>query len=131
MAEVTAARTEMGSVLARMASTSRGARDMLRDARRRGTRSQVTCLDEALSRADVAHRGAREQVGSALVAYARGDLAFARASRARVNDLDEAQRLAAREGAACLPAPPTRERPPAGTSVRLTVDPNIAPELYP
>jgi hypothetical protein len=120
----------MEGTVARMTSASRHVREMLRDARKRGTKRQIACLDEALSRADVASRTAREQMSESLASYARSDLAAARSARARVAELDEAQRLAVRDGGACVPKPATETIVP-GTFVRVTIDPNIPPELPP
>jgi hypothetical protein len=129
-AEVRAARGELSVILARMTSTSRHARALLRDARKRGTEREVSCLDEALSRSDVAYRSAREHAVEALASYARNDVVSARAARARVLGLDEAQRVAARDGARCLPrpAPPAGAQIVPGTFVRVTIDPSIPPE---
>jgi hypothetical protein len=126
-AEVGRARAEMDGTLARMTTASRRVRLMLLEARRLGTRPQVTCLDEALSRADTARRSARIQMNQALAAYARGDVVAARDSRAKVAELDGTQRLAVRDGGACTPKP-VIDKVVLGTTVRLVVDPSIPPE---
>lgn len=130
--EAKQARIEMHAAIARMQSTSHYVRDLLRDARRRGVPRQIACADEALSRADVAHRSARAQEGEALASYARNDLASARAARVRIAELEEAQRLAARDGTACLPQSPNIARSSMKseptTLVRLVIDPKIPPE---
>jgi hypothetical protein len=131
--EASGARVELDATMGRMTTASRRVRDMLRDARKRGTRRQVACVDDALSRADVARRAARTQASEALAAYERSDLTSARAARARVVELDEAQRLAVRDGAACLPRP-VAERVTPGTVVHVVVDPaipDVKPELPP
>lgn len=130
--EAKQARIEMHAAIARMQSTSHYVRDLLRDARRRGVPRQIACTDEALSRADVAHRSARAQESEALASYARNDLASARAARVRIAELEEAQRLAARDGTACLPQSPNIARSSMKseptTLVRLVIDPKIPPE---
>ncbi len=130
--EAKLARIEMHAAIARMQSTSHYVRDLLRDARRRGVPRQIACADEALSRADVAHRSARAQESEALASYARNDLASARAARVRIAELEEAQRLAARDGTACLPQSPNIARSSMKseptTLVRLVIDPKIPPE---
>lgn len=129
--EAALARAELDATLARMTAASRRVRDMLRVARKHGTKRQVVCLDEALSRTDVAHRAAREQALDAVAAYTRSDVTSARAARTRVLELDEAQRLALRDGVACAPRVVASPVMP-GTTVRVIVDPNIpdvAPEL--
>ncbi len=124
--ELSAARAEIDATLAQMKSVSRRVRDSLRDARKRGSAREVTCLDEALSRADVAFRSARSTADDSLAAYARGDLDDARALRRRVAELREHQRIAAKDGAACLPPPKPKIVATPGTTVRVVIDPNIA-----
>jgi hypothetical protein len=128
--EMTTARDEIDATLAQMKVVSRRVRDELRDARKHGSSTQVTCLDEALSRADVALRSARTAGDDALAAYARGDLDDARAARHRVAELREHQRIAARDGAACTPRKPVIVAM-QGTTVRVVVDPKIAPAPVP
>lgn len=130
-AEIQQARGEMDRTIAKMQATSRAVRDMLRDARRRGASRQIACLDEALSRVDVAHRAARAQVDEVNAAYSRRDLVHARFARVRIVELALAQKVAARDGATCLPQPKEREQQAKvaeGTVVRLTIDPKIPRE---
>ena len=123
--EMVTARDEIDATLAQMKSVSRKVRESLRDARKRGTQAQITCLDEALSRADVALRSARTSGDDALAAYARADLEDARAARRRVAELKEHQRIAARDGSACTVQKPVVIAT-TGTTVRVVIDPNIA-----
>ena len=120
------ARAEMNGTLAGMTSASRQVREMLREARRRGVKPEVLCLDETLSRADVARRSARVQAAEALDAYVRSDVALARVARHRVAELAAVQRIAVRDANVCVPHPAV-EKPPPGTFVRITIDPSIAP----
>jgi hypothetical protein len=119
--EATRARTEINGTLERMASASQRVRDLLRVARKRGTKAQVACVDEALSRSDVARRAARMEGLEAIGAYARSELETARAARARVAELDAVQRIAERDGGKCFPPPVVPHIPP-GTIVSVTVD---------
>ena len=123
--EVTEARAQIDATVAQMRATSLRVRDDLRIARRRGTRQQIACVDEALSRADVAVRRGRELGDEVLTAYARGDADGARAARRRLVELREAQRLAAADGSACAPRPTLVAT--SGVTVKLDVDPKIAP----
>jgi hypothetical protein len=121
--ELVALRAELDATFGRMQATSRQVRELLRDARKRGTTRQVQCVDEALSRADTAFRAAREAGAVAASAYERGDDDAGWAMRVRVRELAAAARLAAREGSVCAPA---SERVITGTVVRVIVDPRIA-----
>jgi hypothetical protein len=120
--EVAAARAEIESTLAQMRLTSRHVRDQLRLTRKRGTARQVVCVDEALSRSDVAVRRARDAGDAALAAYSRGEPEDARALLRRVAEIRDAQRVAARDGAACTPGPVVAKN---GTTVKVEVDPKI------
>jgi hypothetical protein len=95
------ARTEMTATLSRMALASHRVQDLLRAARKDGANRDVTCLDEALSRAHAARRNAVDETASALAAYEVGDVSRARASRGRIAELEAAQRLAVQNGLAC------------------------------
>ncbi|HSO35550.1 MAG TPA: hypothetical protein VLT33_23640 [Labilithrix sp.] len=122
--EVLQARQQIEVTLVQMRAVSLRVRDDLRLARRRGAKVQIACVDQALSRADVATRRARDTGDEALADYARGDLERARAARQRLNEIREAQRLAAKEGAACAAAlPPIAQS--SRTTVKLEVDPGI------
>ena len=122
--EVRDARADIGATLGQMRMTSLRVRDQLRTARKRGTRAQISCVDEALSRSDVALRRAREASDAALGAYGRGDLDTARPARRRLMEAYFAQTLAAKDGASCAPSP---VQVAAGTTtVKLEIDPRIA-----
>ena len=125
-AEVAQARTELDAALVQMRAVSLRVRDDLRATRKRGTKMQITCVDQALSRADVATRRARETGDETLAAYSRGDLEGARAARRRLVEIRESQRVAARDGASCSAASVQASRV-TPTSVKVDVDPRIAP----
>lgn len=121
--EAAGARAEIDSTLAVMHGVSHHVRDQLRLTRKRGTATQITCVDEALSRSDVAVRRAKDAGDDALAAYARGDVENARALRRRVDELRDVQRSAARDGAACTPSPPRAAR--SVTTVKVVIDSTI------
>ncbi|MDB4933985.1 MAG: hypothetical protein JWP87_957 [Labilithrix sp.] len=125
-AEIADARTEIGTTLAQMRASSLRVRDHLRLTRKRGTRAQITCVDEALSRSDVALRRARDLADETLAAYGRNDFVAARLARHNLAELREAQRLTAIDATKCTPAPPPPIAIPQGTTVKLEVDPRIA-----
>jgi hypothetical protein len=125
-AEVAQAKSEIEATLAQMRTVSLRVRDDLRATRRRGTKAQITCVDQALSRADVATRRVRETGDEMLAAYGRGEIDLARAARRRVVEIRESQRVAARDGASCSAARgPIGQQPP--TTVKVDVDPRIPP----
>jgi hypothetical protein len=101
-------------------------RGLLRRARRERSRA-VACLDEALSRVDVASRHAREEAALAREAARLRDVDDAREHYVRALRLRTASREAAAAGDVC--AAMREEATPAdqGTWVRLIVDPKIAP----
>jgi hypothetical protein len=123
--ELTESRAQVDASLVQMRATSMRVREQLRTARKRGTRLQITCVDEALSRSDVALRRARELGDEAVTAYARGDADAARAAMRRMSELKEAQRAAAASATACSPAPIVVAT--SGTTVKLEVSKAIAP----
>ena len=125
-AEVAQARSEIEAALVQMRAVSLRVRDDLRVTRKRGTKVQIACVDQALSRADVATRRARETGDETLAAYSRGDVEVARSARRRLGEIRESQRSAARDGASCSAAasPGSRLVP---TTVKVDVDPRIAP----
>jgi hypothetical protein len=121
--EADRARTEIESTLAGMRGRAQWVRGLLRDARRRGTQKQVVCLDEALSRADVALRRAKEHADASLAAYADANVEVARDERRHVVEHHQAQVVAARDALAC--SPPRTVATNATTTVKLDVDPRI------
>ena len=121
--EVKAARAEIDSVLGEMRATSQRVRDQLRATRLRGSREQITCVNESLSRADVALRTAKESADTSLKAYVENDLWVARDSRRKMREWRDAQRIAARDGFACSASSlPVKS---GTTTVTMTVDPKI------
>jgi hypothetical protein len=124
--EMVEARAQVEATLAQMRATSLRVRDQLRTTRRRGTKQQITCVDEALSRSDVALRRARETGDETLASYARGDIDRARAARARLVEIKEAQRLAASQGTSCAPAP-VQLAANGVTTVKLEIDAKLPP----
>ena len=122
--EVKEAREQIEVTLVGMRALSLRVRDDLRLARRRGTKVQIACVDQALSRADVATRRARETGAEILAAYQRGDVERARAARRRILELKAFQARAGRDGAACAAAlGPVAQT--ARTTVTVLVDPRI------
>jgi hypothetical protein len=119
---------ETDVTLARMAKTSKSVRDLLRTARTRGTETQIKCVDESLSRVDVATREARAKAGEARAANARGDDATARAARQRVGELAETVRFASRDAERCMPPPAPPPKILLGTVVKVSIDPSIPRE---
>jgi hypothetical protein len=125
--EVRGARAEIEATVAQMGSVALRVRDQLRAARRRGKKSQIACVDEALSRADVAVRRARTAGDEALAAYGRSDVPAARDSLRLLREIKESQRIAA-EGVKCAAPPPRVARAaivPNVTTVKLEIDPKI------
>jgi hypothetical protein len=121
--EVAQARSEIDSTLAQMKAVSLRVREDLRVTRKRGTKVQIACVDEALSRADVATRRARETGDVTLAAYARGEVDVARAARHRLGEIRHSQSLAARDGASCSAS--GRAVVASSTTVKMDVDPRI------
>jgi hypothetical protein len=119
--EAARARGEIESTIAAMRGRAQWVRSLLRDARRRGTPAQIACLDDALSRADVAVRRAREHGDASLAAYAEGNVVAAREQCTHVALHRLAQEIAARDALAC--APP--QRASSTTTVKVDVDPKI------
>lgn len=119
---------EMDTTLAQMAKTSKSVRELLRTVRKRGTERQIKCVDESLSRVDVASREARTKVNDARAAQARGDDPALRDAKRRIAELTIAVRLASRDANMCMPPPPPPPRVLLGTVVKMTVDPSIPPE---
>lgn len=123
--EVAEARRELEGTLQQMRAVAVGVRDDLRVTRKFGTKMQIACVDQALSRADVATRRARETGDEALAAYGRGDVDLARAARRRLAEIRETQRVAARDGATCSARRTSVAPSSAGTTVRMAVDPRV------
>jgi hypothetical protein len=121
------ARRELEGTLAEMLGASVRVRDQLRLTRRRGTKAQVACVDEALSRADVALRHARVLGDEVLVDYARGDGEAARAARGRLAELRTSQRFASVQATTCTPSPSQAIQLVLvdTTTLTVTVDPRI------
>jgi hypothetical protein len=121
------ARVQIDLTISQMRARSLHVRDQLRSTRKRGTKAQVTCVDEALSRSDVALRRARELGDEILAALARGDGDSARGARGRLVELDESQRVAAADAYRCTPKPLSPSQLALGnaTTVKVEVDPRI------
>jgi hypothetical protein len=120
------AQREVDAAAAQMRAVAQRVREDLRATRKRGTAKQIACVDEALSRSDVALRRGREAGAALLAAYQRSDLDAARAARQLLAELRVAQLLAAREGAACSASLVSVARV-SSTTVTVAVDPRIAP----
>ena len=126
--DVQRARAEAHATLAAIDESARTMRDLLRAVRKRGKRAEIACVDEALSRTDVASRRARDDAAAVVAARARGDADDARAAERRLLLMRDAARVAVRQGRACVaPPPPPRTRPVLGTIVRVEIDPSIPP----
>ena len=125
--EVYEARVELETTLAEMRVTSLRVRDQLRLTRKRGTKDQVRCVDEALSRADVALRRARSLGDEIFTAYGRGDGDAARAGRGRLGELRALQRFASLQATKCTPtaSQPLNVIAVNTTTVKVDVDPRI------
>jgi hypothetical protein len=125
--ELRDARLHIELTLSQMRARSLHVRDELRLTRKRGTKAQVTCVDEALSRSDVALRRARELGDEIVAALKRGDGDAARAARARLVELDESQRLAGADAYRCTPKPLSPAQLALGnaTTVKVDIDPRI------
>lgn len=123
-----AANDDLDATLASMTKTSKSVRELLRTARKMGTEAQVKCVDESLSRVDVASREARSKATEARAAASRGDAAAARVAKQRIGELAEAVRLASRDANRCMPPPPPPPKVLLGTVVKVTVDPALPPD---
>jgi hypothetical protein len=121
--EASDARRDMRIVIGQMDGTAQRLRAMLREARAKHLKT--ACFDDALSRADVSLRHAREHARDADDAFARGDLSRARSEIAQVRAMREASREASTMADTCaagkldFPAPDT-------TLVRVYVEPRPA-----
>ncbi len=124
-AEARAAATQADALVVAMDASSEHVRRLLRRARTQKLTRAVGCLDEALSRVDVALRVAREEARGARDAAREGDAVLARAHLARVARLREMARAGASGGEMCAAGPELQ--PFEGTSVRVIVDPRVAP----
>ena len=108
-----------------MDASSEHLRHLLGKARTRKWTRGVGCLDEALSRVDVALRAGREEARGAREDARAGDGEGARLHLVRVVRLREMARAAASGGQMCAAGPEFQAF--EGTSVRVIVDPGIAP----
>ena len=120
--ELGEAHVQIDTTLAEMRVTSLRVRDQLRLTRRRGTKQQVACVDEALSRADVALRRARALGDEIFAAYGRGDGDGARAARGRLGELRELQRFASLQATKCTPSVPQVVNLVSTNTTTVTVD---------
>lgn len=117
------ARREMHIAIAQMDGTANRLRLVLREARAKHL--ATGCFDDALSRADVSLRHAREHARDAEDAFARGDAAHARIEVSQVRAMRETSREASTMADTCaagrldFPAPDT-------TVVKVYVDPRLA-----
>jgi hypothetical protein len=120
-----AAASQAEALVVAMDASSEHMRHLLRSARLQKWSRGIGCLDEALSRVDVALRAARDEARGARDAAREGEAELARAHLARVVRLREMARAAAAGGQMCAAGPELQ--PFEGTSVRVIVDPRIAP----
>jgi hypothetical protein len=117
-AEARAAKAMASQAIATLDATAAQVRTLLRKARARGMRDEIACVDEGLSRADVAMRNAREDAVAAQNAYAQGNVVDARKANDRVARARDNARIAASAASACI-QPPART---SGTQVRVVMD---------
>lgn len=121
--EVEGARRDMRMAIAQMDGTANRLRLVLREARAKHL--ATACFDEALSRADVSLRHAREHARDAEDAFARGEAGRARIEVSQVRAMRETSREASTMADTCaagkldFPAPDT-------TIVKVYVDPRLA-----
>ena len=127
-------RAVLEGAFAEMRVTSLRVRDQLRLTRKRGTRRQVMCVDEALSRADVGLRHARALGDEMLAAHARGDVDSVRLALGQLEELRSLTRFASEQATKCAPggitgtsgvAAAVATSAPSVTTVRMDVDPRI------
>lgn len=120
-AEAAEARVQMRTAIGQMDGTARRLRVLLREARAKQMTSRLGCLDEALSRADVSMRHAKEHARAAMDAFARHDVGEARREMYELNAMRESSREASSMADTCaagkldFPAPET-------TVVRMYTD---------
>lgn len=117
--EAARAKRTMRARHASMESNAKEVRQLLRVSRRRGSRAQIACVDESLSRVDVALRNAREAERGAQAAWDKGDRATARTLTRRVEELAHASMLARGTARGCAPHVVVATE---GTKVTVTVD---------
>jgi molybdopterin biosynthesis enzyme len=126
-AEAAEARAHVRVAMGQMDGTAQRLRVLLREARAKQMTNKLGCLDEALSRADVSVRRAKEHARSAMDAFARRDVDQARRELHEVSAMRESSREASTLADNCaagkldFPAPET-------TVVRVYVDPQRTQE---
>ena len=119
-AEAASARVQMRTAIGQMDGTVQRLRVLLREARAK--QLKLACFDEALSRADVSLRNAKEHARAATDAFARRDVVSARREMSELGALRESSREASTIADTCaagrldFPAPET-------TVVRVYVEP--------
>jgi hypothetical protein len=138
--EAARARAQAAQAMASIDAACGHARQALRRARATHDARAVVCADEALTRADVSARVARDHEARAQAAWLQGDRERARFESARLAARADSARAAARDGDACTqatlpaiaaaPAPAPAPAPPPATPndvtvVRMTVDPAL------
>jgi hypothetical protein len=117
--EAARAKRTMRERHASMQSHAKEVRDLLRVSRRRGSRAQIACVDESLSRVDVALRNATVAQRGAEAAWDKGDRGTGRALGRRVDELARASQLARATARGCAPHVVLATE---GTKVTVTVD---------
>ena len=109
-----------------MDASSEHVRRLLRAARQQRSARRIACFDEALSRVDVALRVGREEAKNARLAARDANAEEAEQHLVRVVRLREVARSAASGGEMCAAGPEFQAY--EGTTVRVIVDPKIAPD---
>lgn len=113
------ARASLRADRASIASSAREVRGLLRAARRSGSQTQVSCVDESLSRCDASVRAARELEARAALALDRGDVAEGERLARRLHELAAAAKQARGSARACSPQAAAVAE---GTTVTLTIE---------
>lgn len=122
--EAARAAVEARALVATMQQDARLAREALMTARRAGRRDEVRCADEALSRADVALRAARDEVSALPRPGATIDLAMVHHTLGEVRARATAAHAARVMAVTCtLPHAMTT----MGDTIAVRVDPSVAP----
>ena len=116
--EARAAKSAAFEAIAAIDRAAGHVRILLRRARSGGTRDEIACVDEGLSRSDVALRRARIEAAAAQEAYAQGNVQDARKANERVRRAREDARYASAAADACFGPPPRT----TATQVRVVVD---------
>jgi hypothetical protein len=125
--EAARAAAEARAAISAIAVNAQHAHEALVLARMRRRADETRCTNDALSRADVALRGAREDSAAMATHFASGELQAARAALTRIRQRTGWSREAALASVDCSPATSAwiARGPLDATTVTVTVDPNV------